>query len=31
MGKCNGTMIGFYWDDNGQWHYQTDIDAEWQF
>jgi hypothetical protein len=28
MGKCNGTMIGFYWDDNGQWHYQTDIDAE---
>jgi phage-related tail fiber protein len=21
-------MIGFYWDKDGQWHYQTDINAE---
>jgi hypothetical protein len=26
--KCNGTIIGFYWDEDGQWHYQTNINAE---
>jgi hypothetical protein len=25
--KCNGTMIGFYWDEDGQWHYRNDIEA----
>jgi hypothetical protein len=23
--KCCWTPIGFYWDDDGQWHYCTDI------
>jgi hypothetical protein len=23
--KCNWTRIGFYWDEDGQWHYQTNI------
>jgi hypothetical protein len=25
--KCNGTMIGFYWDEDRQWHYRNDIEA----
>lgn len=25
--KCNCTLIGFYWDEDGQWHYRTDINA----
>jgi hypothetical protein len=23
--KCNGTPIGIYWDDEGRWHYRTNI------
>jgi hypothetical protein len=23
--KCNWTPIGFYWDDEGRWHYRTNI------
>jgi hypothetical protein len=23
--KCNWTLIGFYWDDDGQWHYRTNF------
>jgi hypothetical protein len=23
--KCNWTPIGFYWDDDGQWHYRTNV------
>jgi len=25
--KCNWTPIGFYWDDDGQWHYRTNINS----
>jgi hypothetical protein len=25
--KCNWTPIGFYWDDEGQWHYHTNINS----